>query len=532
MAEERYRAYQGLPTPLKKGYQIGEILLRGGMFLPFPAAALRTLAVLLDSVPSKHWESPGGPTFFRSNQWLADQVGVDIRTVKKHLTWLQDGGAIFVLLGPGGRRVPVRNEDGTVRRDYGIKLAPAAAVAIDVMKQQAGLKAFRKRQADIAAQVEDARRETRACYDALLRCAAVDSGDTLSTALDAVSTILEDLETLSAGMDRLSPEDDLSEIERQTTRLRVGAADIASPIVARLDPMEISFSRGTLETPEGDSYATQYNTTDSISPNGESNEPSPAQDLRNTKSPSKAGDGKLALEESVAGSRIGATGNEPAGKQGLEGWQNSGRDNPPEKGRTEDMSFTPGLAGFLDVTFADKAREITGKSVDTMGDADFRATIDAIRQQIGLSDTAWSDALARHRFDTVAAFVVLAKIKPVTEFRVSRLAWLAGTLKKEPCNVRIRPSVMDFRERRQKTLYESGEQPVLGARYCDPELVRKATAWVETLSEIQKIARHAAFHEERDGNGRPEPRESVGWQIRAYLHRIETEDCTDDEVAA
>lgn len=159
--------FQGLPETVAHPKQLLEPLRRCGSRLPFPREALATLELLFDYTRLEDWQPGGMPIVFPSNAELAGCLGVTDRTVRNHLSALEQAGMIAILRGPGNRRTPVRNGAGEIVVSYGINLSPLCEQAEGLRQVSQEQSARRQRLKRLMQQIGEALQDVRTALDAV-----------------------------------------------------------------------------------------------------------------------------------------------------------------------------------------------------------------------------------------------------------------------------------------------------------------------------------------------------------------------------
>ncbi len=75
------------------------------------------------------WEQGRRPIVWPSNNFLMEQTGFSLTTLRLHLRRLSEAGLIWMKDSPNGKRYGSRDEDGYIVEAYGFDLAPLAARA-------------------------------------------------------------------------------------------------------------------------------------------------------------------------------------------------------------------------------------------------------------------------------------------------------------------------------------------------------------------------------------------------------------------
>ena len=458
-AEALVENYTGLPETLPYPQEIPEILATSGDCLPFPAPALRTLNILLSYAHTSMWSNPRGPYVWPSNETLSLASGLDIRTVKKHLAWLERAGAIYVKQGPGGRRRPLQAAASEAQygdQNYGIYLAPLVETALTA--KQASEE--QKREARIAhtmrARIVECRQEISSCIEALRDRAVIEQGDMRTSLEETLTTLLaleqDVMESSAAGLASRRPgelEMPLGYAERAQQR----AYELAAAILGWYDTTVeqeartegLSACPDTWDSPKGDSGVTQKTTTQPTITGKRYAEPRETNQTASRTEKEPVSRGNFALEESVV---TPSTPDLPDDRQCDYG----DFERPSSKG---EAAFTPALALYLYPGLAEILKTYCGippEMADRIDNNQFWAAIDVLRARIGLSERAFGSAVTQHGFSRVAALVIIAAIKPGSELRVDRKAWLAGTLKRSADQIHIWPTLHKFRKQKENRI--------------------------------------------------------------------------------
>lgn len=159
--------FRGLPEGIAHPKQMLEPLRRCGSRLPFPREALATLELLFDYTKLSDWEQGGTPLVFPGNAELAGCLGVTERTIRNHLSALEQAGMIAILRGPGNRRMPVWNGAGEIVVAYGINLAPVADQVDRLKEVGLALAERRRRMKRLMQQIGEALQDIRTAADAV-----------------------------------------------------------------------------------------------------------------------------------------------------------------------------------------------------------------------------------------------------------------------------------------------------------------------------------------------------------------------------
>ena len=73
------------------------------------------------------WEQGRRPIVWASNNFLMEQTGFSLSTLRRHVRRLAELGLIWIKDSPNGKRYGHRDEDGVIVEAYGFDLAPMAA---------------------------------------------------------------------------------------------------------------------------------------------------------------------------------------------------------------------------------------------------------------------------------------------------------------------------------------------------------------------------------------------------------------------
>ncbi|MGH1413516.1 MAG: plasmid replication protein RepC [Pelagimonas sp.] len=171
------------PTP---GLVVAEKHAQAGEQLSIPksqatSAAKRVAAaiglqaqdlLLLDTFAAftqpQDWEQGRRPIVWASNNFLIEQTGFSLSTLRRHVRRLAELGLIWIKDSPNGKRYGHRDEDGVIVEAYGFDLAPLAARAEEFEALYAQLKEEREFCASLRNVVTITRRVIRAKIDKAL----------------------------------------------------------------------------------------------------------------------------------------------------------------------------------------------------------------------------------------------------------------------------------------------------------------------------------------------------------------------------
>ncbi|GAW37335.1 hypothetical protein RA2_04412 [Roseovarius sp. A-2] len=171
------------PTP---GLVVAEKHAQAGEQLSIPksqatSAAKRVAAaiglraqdlLLLDTFAAftqpQDWEQGRRPIVWASNNFLMEQTGFSLSTLRRHVRRLAELGLIWIKDSPNGKRYGRRDEDGVIVEAYGFDLAPLAARTEEFETLHAQLKEERALCASLRNVVTITRRVIRAKIDRAL----------------------------------------------------------------------------------------------------------------------------------------------------------------------------------------------------------------------------------------------------------------------------------------------------------------------------------------------------------------------------
>ncbi|MEM6941935.1 MAG: plasmid replication protein RepC [Pseudomonadota bacterium] len=156
------------------------------------------------------WQTGRRPIVWPSNQFLMQQTGFALTTLRRHLRRLCELGVLAMSDSPNGKRWGRRGPDGVIVEAYGFDLSPLAARTAEFEALYAGLQAERTHCARLRRQITIARREIRAKIDAASEHGLTGLWDKFQTDLmDHLASIWAvkragDLEKLLAQLDALN----------------------------------------------------------------------------------------------------------------------------------------------------------------------------------------------------------------------------------------------------------------------------------------------------------------------------------------
>lgn len=108
------------------------------------------------------WEQGRRPIVWASNNFLMEQTGFSLSTLRRHVRRLAELGLIWIKDSPNGKRYGHRDEDGVIVEAYGFDLAPLAARAEEFEALYAQLKEQRQFCASLRNVITVTRRMIRA----------------------------------------------------------------------------------------------------------------------------------------------------------------------------------------------------------------------------------------------------------------------------------------------------------------------------------------------------------------------------------
>jgi replication initiation protein RepC len=203
------------PTP---GLVVAEQHARAGEQLSIPKTqaivAIKKVAaavglksqdlLLLDTfgavTQKQDWEQGRRPIVWASNNFLMEQTGFSLATLRRHVRRLCEAGLIWMKDSPNGKRYGRRDADGVIVEAYGFDLAPLAARAEEFEALYAQLLEERQFCKSLRNTITVTRRVIRAKIEKALESRLRGPWGELQ---DEYSVILEDLPKRSASPDRL-----------------------------------------------------------------------------------------------------------------------------------------------------------------------------------------------------------------------------------------------------------------------------------------------------------------------------------------
>ncbi len=401
--------------------QLLEPLRRAGQALPFPRAALDTLALLFDFSSLGDWRPGRVPMVYPSNAELAGCLGVGDRTVRNHLGALEAAGAIAVHRGPGNRRTPVRDHAGRIVDAYGINLAPMVELARRLDATAAALKA---RRAVLKRQMRSlgrALQEVRTAADALAVAAA--EHPAAAAPAGRLAAAGRAAETTAAAARRAYARDPgLAAADQPANAAAI--ADAAAVLRAEAKTANRLAERVLVDLLEKqDSGSPEIICHQSLQLT--SNDPT---DRYNSSCKTEVVAGS---EDSIPRPVSQAT--DGAGRWRLPRGEIDRRTPPFQATRpqairlrpAEMVALAPALAEILAdcLLVAEPARA---------GAADMVTAAKILAGRLGVSAWCWAQGCRGHGEAAAALAVVVAAVKPGHEIRKSRAAFLAGMLLRPP----------------------------------------------------------------------------------------------------
>lgn len=203
------------PTP---GLVVAEQHAQAGerLFIPKSQAIVATKKVaaaiglksqdllLLDTfgavTQKQDWEQGRRPIVWASNNFLMEQTGFSLATLRRHVRRLCEVGLIWMKDSPNGKRYGRRDEDGVIVEAYGFDLAPLAARTEEFEALYAQLLAERRFCKSLRNTITVTRRVIRAKIEKALESRLRGPWKELQ---DEFALMLERLPKRSAGADKL-----------------------------------------------------------------------------------------------------------------------------------------------------------------------------------------------------------------------------------------------------------------------------------------------------------------------------------------
>ncbi|MBO6727838.1 MAG: hypothetical protein JJ911_19425 [Rhizobiaceae bacterium] len=146
------------------------------------------------------WEQGRRPIVWASNNFLMEQTGFSLATLRRHVRRLCEAGLIWMKDSPNGKRYGARDEGGYIVQAYGFDLAPLAARAEEFEALYAELQEERQFCKSLRSTITITRRMIRAKIEKALESRLRGPWRELQ---DEFTTMLERLPRRSAGSDKL-----------------------------------------------------------------------------------------------------------------------------------------------------------------------------------------------------------------------------------------------------------------------------------------------------------------------------------------
>lgn len=203
------------PTP---GLVVAEQHAQAGELLSIPKSqaivAIKKVAaviglksqdlLLLDTfgamTQTQDWEQGRRPIVWASNNFLMDQTGFSLATLRRHVRRLCEIGVISMKDSPNGKRYGSRDADGVIVEAYGFDLAPLAARTEEFEALHAQLLEERQFCKSLRSTITVTRRVIRAKIEKALECRLRGPWRELQ---DEFSQMLERLPKRTAGPNKL-----------------------------------------------------------------------------------------------------------------------------------------------------------------------------------------------------------------------------------------------------------------------------------------------------------------------------------------
>ncbi|MBB6212164.1 helix-turn-helix domain-containing protein [Novispirillum itersonii] len=427
--------FRGLPEGIQHPKQMLEPLRRCGSRLPFPREALATLELLFDYTKLSDWDQGGTPLVFPGNAELAGCLGVTERTVRNHLSALEQAGMISILRGPGNRRVPVWNGAGEIVVAYGINLAPVAEQIEHLKAVGQQLAERRRTMKRLMQQIGEALQDVRTAVDAV-DVVLSDVGrrwEEDQTGIDLHAKLFEAEEKSRLARrlwerDAAASSDEQIGYEQALTVLRdelvelAGVANTEALIALQPDPSlnvdlpEINLNSGDPEI--------QFRDDSTKIPHQNSN---------------------LFQKEVVAGWERGVQGSGQPYLPGLS--READADSPVQTSLPVKATYILDLCPEFRAVLCDQLL------IESPEAAPVSAYYDAARLialRLGVSDWCWRTGNALHGRGQAMLAVAVALLRPAHTFTKNRQAFLAGMLLRPQGQLNALASFHALRKRRQE----------------------------------------------------------------------------------
>ena len=126
VAEKHAQAGEQLSTPKS---QATSATKRVAAAIGLQAQDLLLLDTFAAFTQPQDWEKGRRPIVWASNNFLMEQTGFSLSTLRRHVRRLAELGLIWIKDSPNGKRYGHRDQDGVIVEAYGFDLAPLAARA-------------------------------------------------------------------------------------------------------------------------------------------------------------------------------------------------------------------------------------------------------------------------------------------------------------------------------------------------------------------------------------------------------------------
>lgn len=430
--------FRGLPEGIAHPKQLLEPLRRCGSRLPFQREALATLELLFDYTKLSDWEEGGMPLVFPGNAELAGCLGVSDRTVRNHLSALEQAGMIAIQRGPGNRRVPVWNGAGEIVVPYGINLAPLCERSEDLRRIGQEQAERRKALKRVLQQIGEALQDIRTAADAV-EVVIADSGevwedDRVACTLKAIAEQAEDQGRLAR---RIWERDAAASPEEQEMfqsllasirdRMIDWAGEANTEAMVKLSP-EITQISGDPETNVRDNSTKTY--------------------------PSHS---KGSQKEVVTGDALGDPSERPfEGAGTLPMPELPGLERRYEAGSHQEAAFGPlpvrgsQLLSICPDFGSVLRNQLLCEEPETAPAAAYHDAARLIALGMGVTDWCWRTGCGLHGRTQALMAVAVALMKPREQITKSRQAFLAGMLLRPQGQLNALASYHALRKRRQE----------------------------------------------------------------------------------